>query len=59
MKITRDQVEHIALLARLEFSAKELEAFTRQMDTAMTSDEDVVRLGQRFLSIAEGGQEKV
>jgi aspartyl-tRNA(Asn)/glutamyl-tRNA(Gln) amidotransferase subunit C len=36
MKITRDQVEHIALLARLEFSENELEAFTRQMDNILT-----------------------
>ncbi len=36
MKITRDQVEHIALLARLEFSEKEIEAFTRQMDNILT-----------------------
>jgi len=36
MKITRDQVEHIAHLARLEFSENELEAFTRQMDNILT-----------------------
>jgi len=36
MKITREQVEHIAHLARLEFSEKEIEAFTRQMDNILT-----------------------
>ena len=36
MKITRDQVEHIALLARLGFSEKDIEAFTRQMDNILT-----------------------
>jgi len=36
MKITRDQVEHIAHLSRLEFSEKEIEAFTRQMDNILT-----------------------
>ena len=36
MKITRDQVEHIAHLARLEFNEKEIEAFTRQMDNILT-----------------------
>jgi aspartyl-tRNA(Asn)/glutamyl-tRNA(Gln) amidotransferase subunit C len=36
MKITRDQVKHIALLARLEFSEKEIEAFTQQMDNILT-----------------------
>ena len=36
MKITREQVEHIAHLARLEFSENELEAFTRQMDNILT-----------------------
>jgi len=36
MKITRDQVEHIAHLARLEFNEKEIEAFTRQMNNILT-----------------------
>jgi aspartyl-tRNA(Asn)/glutamyl-tRNA(Gln) amidotransferase subunit C len=36
MKITREQVEHIAHLARLEFSEQELQAFTRQMDNILT-----------------------
>ena len=36
MKITRNQVEHIAHLARLEFGEKELEAFTRQMDNILS-----------------------
>lgn len=36
MKITRKEVEHIAHLARLEFSEKEIEAFTRQLDNILT-----------------------
>jgi aspartyl-tRNA(Asn)/glutamyl-tRNA(Gln) amidotransferase subunit C len=35
MKITLQQVKHIAELARLEFNEKELEAFTRQMDSIL------------------------
>ena len=36
MKITRDQVEHIAHLARLEFKEQEIEAFTKQLDNILT-----------------------
>jgi aspartyl-tRNA(Asn)/glutamyl-tRNA(Gln) amidotransferase subunit C len=36
MKITRQQVEHIAHLARLEFGEKEIEAFTQQLDSILT-----------------------
>ena len=35
MKITLEQVKHIAELARLEFNQDELEAFTRQMDSIL------------------------
>jgi len=35
MKITRQQVEHIAHLARLKFSEKEIEAFTHQLDNIL------------------------
>ena len=35
MKITLQQVKHIAELARLEFNEEELEAFTRQMDSIL------------------------
>jgi len=35
MKITLQQVEHIAELSRLEFGAKELEAFTVQLDSIL------------------------
>jgi aspartyl-tRNA(Asn)/glutamyl-tRNA(Gln) amidotransferase subunit C len=35
MKITLQQVRHIAELARLEFNEEELEAFTRQMDSIL------------------------
>jgi len=36
MKITPEQVEHIAHLARLEFNEKEIESFTRQMNNILT-----------------------
>lgn len=36
MKITREQVEHIAHLARLDFREKEIEAFTQQLDNILT-----------------------
>ena len=35
MKITLQQARHIADLARLEFTEKELEAFTRQLDSIL------------------------
>lgn len=35
MKITRDQVQHVARLARLELSEEELETFTGQMDSIL------------------------
>ena len=36
MKITRQEVEHIAQLARLEFNEKEIDAFTQQLDKILT-----------------------
>jgi len=36
MKISRQQVEHIAQLARLEFNEKEIDAFTQQLDKILT-----------------------
>ncbi|MCX8011726.1 MAG: Asp-tRNA(Asn)/Glu-tRNA(Gln) amidotransferase subunit GatC [Desulfobacterota bacterium] len=36
MKITRNQVEHIAHLARLEFNENELNAFTQQLNDILT-----------------------
>ena len=35
MKITRADVEHVALLARLELSSEEAETFTGQMDAIL------------------------
>ena len=35
MKITRDEVEKVAILARLELSAAETEMFTGQMDAIL------------------------
>ena len=35
MKITRQEVEHIAHLARLEFSGHELESFTGQLNNIL------------------------
>ena len=36
MKITLSEVEHVAKLARLEFSPEEKEIFTRQLDAILT-----------------------
>lgn len=36
MKITRKEVEHVAMLARLELSEEEIETFTRQLDQILT-----------------------
>ncbi len=36
MKITREDVEHVAQLARLHFGEEELESFTHQMDAILT-----------------------
>lgn len=35
MKITREEVEHVAKLARLELSAEEMTVFTGQMDAIL------------------------
>lgn len=35
MKITREEVEHVALLARLELTEQEKETFTGQMDAIL------------------------
>lgn len=35
MKITKEEVEHVALLARLKFSASEKERFTTQMNSIL------------------------
>lgn len=37
MAITQKEVEHVALLARLNFSEEELEAFTRQLGDILES----------------------
>ena len=36
MKITREEVEHVAMLARLRLSEEEIETFTRQLDEILT-----------------------
>jgi aspartyl-tRNA(Asn)/glutamyl-tRNA(Gln) amidotransferase subunit C len=36
MKITREEVEHVAKLARLELKAQELETFGRQLSEILT-----------------------
>ncbi len=36
MKINRQEVEHVALLARLHLSDKEIEQFTGQLDAILT-----------------------
>lgn len=35
MKITREEVEHVALLARLKFNEDEVERFTTQMNSIL------------------------
>lgn len=35
MRITRQEVEHVARLARLRFREEELESFTRQLDAIL------------------------
>jgi len=36
MKITREQVEHVAILARLELSTEEIEKITGQLDDILS-----------------------
>lgn len=36
MKITREDVEHVAMLARLQLSEDEIETFTRQLNDILT-----------------------
>ena len=35
MRITREQVEHVAILARLELAGEEIDTFTGQMDAIL------------------------
>ncbi len=44
MKITKEEVEHVALLARLEFSEKEMERFTTQMNSILEYMEKLAEL---------------
>ena len=44
MAITRERVRHIALLARLELSAEEEEAFASQLDHILTHFEKLQQL---------------
>ncbi len=37
MKITKDEVEKVALLARLELTGEEAETFTGQMDAILAT----------------------
>ena len=43
-KITREEVEHVARLARLEFSPAEVDALTGQMDTILAHVEQLNEL---------------
>jgi aspartyl-tRNA(Asn)/glutamyl-tRNA(Gln) amidotransferase subunit C len=43
-KITREEVEHVARLARLEFSSAEVEALTGQLDTILAHVEQLNEL---------------
>jgi len=44
MKITREEVEHVALLARLKFEEEEKERFTTQLNSILTYMEKLGRL---------------
>ncbi|MFO7830822.1 MAG: Asp-tRNA(Asn)/Glu-tRNA(Gln) amidotransferase subunit GatC [Desulfuromonadaceae bacterium] len=43
-KITREEVEHVARLARLEFTPAEMDALTGQMDTILAHVEQLNEL---------------
>lgn len=43
-KITREEVEHVARLARLEFSSSEVDALTQQLDTILAHVEQLKEL---------------
>jgi aspartyl-tRNA(Asn)/glutamyl-tRNA(Gln) amidotransferase subunit C len=43
-KITREEVEHVARLARLEFSPAQIDALTGQMDTILAHVEQLNEL---------------
>ena len=44
MKITKEEVEHVALLARLKFSESEKERFTTQMNSILQYMEKLAEL---------------
>ena len=44
MKITKEEVEHVALLARLKFSESEKERFTTQMNSILEYMEKLAEL---------------
>jgi aspartyl-tRNA(Asn)/glutamyl-tRNA(Gln) amidotransferase subunit C len=43
-RISKDQVEHVAHLARLEFKAEEIELFTKQLDDIISLAESLNEL---------------
>lgn len=44
MKITREQVEHVAMLARLELTETEIAEYTQQLDSILAYAEILERL---------------
>ena len=50
MKITRQEVEHIAQLARLEFNEKETDAFTEQLDAILTYFDKLKKVDTRSVA---------
>ena len=58
MKITKEEVEHVALLARLKFSEKEKERFTTQLNTILEymdklQELDTTRVEPTFHAVAQ------
>ena len=58
MKITKEEVEHVALLARLKFSESEKELFTIQMNSILQYMEklaelDTTRVEPTFHAVAQ------
>ena len=58
MKITKEEVEHVALLARLKFNESEIERFTTQMNSILEYMEklaqlDTTRVEPTFHAVAQ------
>jgi len=49
MKITKEEVEHVALLARLKFNENEIERFTTQMNSILEYMEKLAELDTKHV----------